>query len=125
MTTQSGFFIELLGRIGRIVAIVLLPMSHVCAAKPMLDEGFSAYWAGDMTTAYQLWKPLAERGDAEAQFALGSLYYDGMGVSLDHAASSYWFHMAAKQGLAQAQFNLGNAYMRGDGVARNAAVGVH
>jgi len=91
----------------------------------MFEEGLMAYSTGDITTAYQLWQPLAEHGDAEAQFALGLLYYDGMGVPVDHTESSYWFHLAAEQGQASAQYNLGNAYFRGEGVRKDEAMAVH
>jgi hypothetical protein len=91
----------------------------------MFDEGLAAYSTGDITAAYELWRPLAEHGDAEAQFALGSLYYDGIGVPLDRTESSYWFHLAAEQGHASAQYNLGNAYKRGEGVRQNDAMAVY
>lgn len=39
-----------------------------------LEDGDKAVRYGDYTTALRLWRPLAERGDAEAQFRLGSLY---------------------------------------------------
>jgi uncharacterized protein len=35
------------------------------------DKGVAAYNAGDYATARQEWRPLAEQGDAEAQFSLG------------------------------------------------------
>ena len=36
-----------------------------------LEDGLSAYEAGDYETAMGLWKPLAEQGDAEAQYNIG------------------------------------------------------
>ena len=35
---------------------------------------------GDYETAYTLWMPLAESGDADAQNYMGILYYLGFGV---------------------------------------------
>lgn len=120
-----GYFIGLLRRIARFVAVAALHLSQACAGSPMFDQGLAAYLTGDIATAYQLWRPLAEHGDADAQFAFGSLYYDGIGVPVDHAESNYWFHLAAKQGHAGAQYNLGNAYLRGEGVRKNEAMAVH
>jgi len=85
----------------------------------MFEAGQDAYLNGDMASALTLWRPLAEHGDADAQFALGTVYYGGIGVPVDLTEASYWFLRAAEQGLAPAQYNLGNAYKRGEGVRRN------
>ena len=124
MTRQSSCFISLQGWIAMIAAIAALHLSQASAGSPVFEEGLMAYSTGDVTTAYQLWQPLAEHGDAEAQFALGLLYYDGIGVPVDHTESSYWFHRAAEQGHAGAQYNLGNAYLRGEGVRKNETMAV-
>jgi cell division septation protein DedD len=109
----------------KIVALTTLPFSQAYAGGPVYDEGLSAYSIGDIATARQLWKPLAEHGDADAQFAYGSLYYDGIGVPVDRTESSYWFLLAAEQGLADAQYNLGNAYNRGEGVRQDDSMAVY
>ena len=89
------------------------------AGSPMFEAGQEAYINGDIEGALTLWRPLAEHGDASAQFALATLYYGGVGVEIDLTEASYWFLRAAEQGLAAAQYNLGNAYKRGEGVRRN------
>jgi len=99
---------------------VLLGYQPPCSAgSPMFEAGQEAYLNGDIAAALTMWRPLAERGDAEAQFAVGTLYYGGIGVPVDRVESSYWFLRAAEQGYLPAQYNLGNAYKRGEGVRRN------
>ena len=49
-------------------------------------------------------RSLAERGDAKAQFALGTMYRDGQGVARDYVEALKWLHSAADQGLLDAQF---------------------
>ena len=49
-----------------------------------LKTGYTAYTAGDYATALQEWTPLAEAGDALAQFMLGVLYLNGFGVVQDY-----------------------------------------
>ena len=49
----------------------------------------------------------AEKGDAQAEFDLGVIYYDGTGVEQDFTEATKWFRKAAEQGLAEAQFILG------------------
>ena len=103
----------------------LIPPSAARAGSPMFEEGRLAYSQGDINAALVLWRPLAEQGDADAQFALGTLYYAGLAVPVDYTESSYWFHRAAEQGYAAAQYNLGNAYQRGEGVRANSTMAVH
>ena len=40
----------------------------------------------------------AEQGDAEAQYNLGVMYREGMGVTEDDVQAIYWFTKAAEQG---------------------------
>ena len=62
----------------------------------------------------------AERGEAAAQSALGSVYEGGTGVHKDAVAAAKWYRKAADQGLCDAQFNLGALYQRGEGVPKDA-----
>jgi uncharacterized protein len=63
----------------------------------------------------------AERGDAEAQKQLGSLYAKGQGVSQSYAEAAKWYRKAADQGHARAQAALGELYEAGQGVPCNEA----
>jgi TPR repeat protein len=62
----------------------------------------------------------ADQGNAEAQLKLGIMYYQGEGVSPDHAEAAKWLRKAADQGNAEAQLKLGFLYHEGDGVPTNA-----
>ena len=42
-----------------------------------LQKGLAAAQAGDYATALQEWRPLAEQGDASAQYNLGTMYDNG------------------------------------------------
>ena len=64
-------------------------------------------------------RKLAEQGDAQAQFALGTMYRDGQGVEKDLAETIKWWKMAAELGSIDAQFALGNIYSGGFGVERD------
>ena len=55
-------------------------------------------------------KQRAERGDADAQFNLGRIYYTGEGIEPNFNKAVYWYKKAALQGNANAQINLGNCY---------------
>ncbi|HEY0063191.1 MAG TPA: hypothetical protein VGC21_13805 [Telluria sp.] len=62
---------------------------------------------------------MAERGSAEAQFALAQRYDSGQGVARDDAAAFAWYLRAARQGHARAQFQLGLKHASGDGARRD------
>ena len=64
-------------------------------------------------------RTLAEQGDAEAQFALGTMYRDGQGVRRDYDEALRWWRKAAEQGVVEAQYALGNIYSGGTGIARD------
>jgi uncharacterized protein len=49
----------------------------------------------------ELWRPLAERGNADAQNRLGVAYELGKGVPQDYATAVSWYRKAADQGDAK------------------------
>ena len=73
-------------------------------------KGMTAYDRGDFATAFSQWMPLAEQGDADAQYNLGVMYDNGEGVTQDDAEAVKWYRRAAEQGNAFAQHNLGVMY---------------
>ena len=81
--------------------------------------GLSAYQKGDFATAMKEWRPIAENGDAAAQFNLGLMYYDGQAVPQDYAQAANWFLRSAEQDYEKAQLNLGAMYGVGKGVKRD------
>ena len=61
----------------------------------------------------------AEKGGADAQFHLGLLYEDGVGVEQDLKKAATWYRRAAESGNEYAQFKLGGFYHFGTGVERD------
>ncbi len=64
-----------------------------------------AYDSGDYATALRLWRPLAERGHADAQYSLGVMYSQGRGVPQDYVQAHMWFNLAAARLLPGEGFN--------------------
>jgi TPR repeat protein len=83
------------------------------------EEAFDANARGDYAKALRLIRPLANDGDAAAQFNLGLMYMTGHGVQQDYAAAALWYRKAAEQGYGLAQSNLGFLYRDGRGVTRS------
>ena len=89
---------------------VVLVLSIVCLATPAWGDfkaGEDAYHRSDYATALREWQPLAEQGQAVAQYQLGLLYANGQGVTKDDAKARQWYEKAAAQGHVEAQVNLG------------------
>ena len=100
------------------VLILMLSFSHAAIADDF-DDGLAANGKGDVATALRLWIPLAEQGDAFAQFNLGLMYYTGRGVAQDYKTAVKWYALSAEQGNIKAQNYLGWMYDQGKGVAQD------
>jgi uncharacterized protein len=83
--------------------------------------GELAFRMGDYVRTEQLARPLAEKGDARAQFLLGQLYAKGLGLAQNPYEAARWYRKAAEQGEAMSQAALGQSYEYGRGVSRNYA----
>ena len=83
------------------------------------QQGLEATKRGDYQTAFKLWLPLAEQGNASTQFNLGLMYNKGQGVKQDDVEAVKWYRQAAEQGYVKAQFILGGLYLLGKGVQVN------
>ncbi len=103
----------------RIALAVALLLGLATPSQADYRDGAAAYWRGDYATALQEFKPLAEQGDARAQFTLGFIYANGLGVPQDYAKAATWYRKAAEQGNAIAQFNLGFIYDEGRAVPQD------
>ena len=78
------------------------------------QQGLTAYEQSNYQTAFKLWLPLAEQGDANVQFNLGVMYAEGQGVKQDDFEAVKWYRKAAEQGDADAQAILGFLYLLGE-----------
>ena len=67
----------------------------------------------------------AARGEAEAQFNLGIIYYKGQGVPQNFAEAFAAFKLSAEQGKTQAQFYVGVMYEQGQGTQQDYAEAAH
>jgi tetratricopeptide (TPR) repeat protein len=93
-------------------SLVLVAIGGAATAGPF-EDAVATYQRGDYATALRLWHPLAEQGDADAQFRLGVMYESGQGVLRSDAGAIKWYRKAAEQDDAVAQFNLGIMYAKG------------
>ena len=83
------------------------------------QEGVDAYECGDYAMALKELRPLAEQGNATAQYNLAVMYDNGQGVPQNFNEAAKWYRKAAEQGEAKAQYNLAVMYAKGQGVPWN------
>jgi len=113
-----------LSRLCRCVAFGLL--STVLAAMPVaadsFDDGVTAHQEGQHEAALQNWMDAAEQGHFLAQYNLGIMYLEGMGVARSYSAAIRWFSRASQAGFGPAAVNLGFLFEKGLGVPMDAAI---
>jgi len=89
-----------------IAALLVLAAGSPLGAQSV-KAGIEAWQKADYPGAVAIWRPLAEKGDADAQFNLGQAYRLGRGVPTNLSAAQTWFERAANQGHLDAQATLG------------------
>jgi len=72
-----------------------------------LQNGTRAFKSRKYETAFRILKPLAMRGNADAQLMVGDMYNLGAGVAQDNSAAIDWYRKSAMQGNAEAIEMLG------------------
>ena len=98
-----------------LILVFLLALPATSLADP--GAAWRAYLKGDYGAAMPELRSLAEAGDAEAQYALGTAYSDGLALARDYRRAAAWYEKAALQGHVRAQFSLGFLYYHGAGEA--------
>ncbi len=82
---------------------------------------YVAFDRADYRTALNVWLPMAQQGDPEAQNYVGEIYEKGLGIQPDYQTASAWYRKAADQGNSRARINLGFLYEKGLGVNKDLA----
>lgn len=93
-----------MGRIAKVLIILIcIPMMFACVARALnLREGIESFRAQDFRRAFIRLMPEAEKGQADAQYAVGYMYYYGQGVVENREKAWLWINRAARQGQRDA-----------------------
>jgi len=110
--------LKLMVLLGLVVAVAACGKAETSSSAET-EEGHAAFQKRDFDEAFEILLPLAEKGDAEAQFKVGFMYVHGRGVDRDFDEAIKWMTAAAEQGYPEAQYNLALSYDIGRGVARD------
>lgn len=90
-----------------LVAALLLTVAPAPLPAQSVKAGIEAWQHSDYAGAVAIWRPLAEKGDPDAEFNLGQAYRLGRGVPTNLAAAQTWFVRAANKGHLDAETTLG------------------
>ena len=105
------------------LAIGIAPLP---ASAQTVRAGIDAWQKGEAAAAVGIWRPLAEKGDADAAFNLGQAYRLGKGVPLDLAQAQSWLERAARKGHvdAAAKRGLAEEVLAGRGLGPESMVAI-
>jgi uncharacterized protein len=91
--------------------ISVVPAAHADSWK----EATKAYAQKKYAAAMKMFRPLAEKGHAAAQYQVALMHKMGLGVPKSQREARKWSRLAAKQGNTQAQLLLGSLYYTKEG----------
>jgi TPR repeat protein len=105
------------------VLITLCLLAALAVAPPAfaapIDDANAAYQRGNYAAAEQILLPLADAGNAYAQYRLGLVYLEATNEMKSPEEAAKWLESAALQGQPHAQYKLGILYVNGNGVSRD------
>jgi len=88
---------------------------------PIQADYMELLFKGDHEAALQQMRPLAEKGDAKAQYDYALMFENGVVVNQNQIEAAKWYKKSAAQGYPYAQNNLAVMYEEGRGVERDYA----
>jgi DamX protein len=89
---------RILGRL--VILIMLFFLLQACAStriSEQLQSGKISFEDGNFKSAFHKLLPLASEGNAEAEYAVGYMYYYGYGTAHDEESGIFWMKKAAEQ----------------------------
>jgi hypothetical protein len=94
-----------------LIPILLLSLiSTPCFSEGGYKEGWAAYIRGDYPTAMKLYRKGAEEGEQKAQYNLGVMYENGVGISEPNKEEAVkWFRKAVEKGDVQVRADASHA----------------
>lgn len=105
---------------------VVFALSTMLAAPVFagLNEAVQAFKGGNYQTAYPELFALSEEGNAEANYYMGRIYKDGLGVIPDSMKALRYFENADKALNSDATVELAKMIIAGEGIEKNTDLGL-
>jgi hypothetical protein len=106
-----------------VISCVLIILTPLVSFAGKLDDGVLAFERQNYAMAYEKLLPLAEKGNAKAQYYIGEILVGGLGVSGDMRKGVYWLEQSVNNQYYMAARTLGKMYLSGFGVPMNTEKG--
>jgi len=90
-------------------------VSNSAKGKTYFESGLKAANVNNMPLAYKEFLAGAKAGHVFAQYNVGLMYEQGLGISKNDKEAFYWYNESAMQRNSAAQFNLGVCFENGIG----------
>ena len=103
----------------RKILIIIFCLNIQFAYSNELEKGMFALEMEDYDRALYYLSFEAAQGNPIAQYNLGLMYKNGVGVEIDKNEANGWFILASDNGHMLAKYALGLAYYNGNGVRKN------
>ena len=87
-----------------------------------LASGIAAFESRLFSSAVPLLRPLADDGNAEAQYRMAIMMQNGLGIVANELAAYKYMRDAAESGHDLAQHGLGFMYLEGECTAKDGAI---
>ena len=110
---------------GMSVSELLWCLIHRTGVFGLYKKGLAHLSYQEYEKAFDIWLGLAEEGSAQAQFDLGVMLHNGLGIDKDPKRCIYWFEKAAAQNHAEAENYLGAIYKTGNGAPQDIEKALH
>ena len=78
------------------------------------EDASRLYQKGSFKEAFKGFEALAKKGNPNAQYNLGMMYYNGTGVTQNKIMAFVWLELASNNGNKVAQNKLGSMYEKGE-----------
>ncbi|MDP0563394.1 MAG: tetratricopeptide repeat protein [Candidatus Endonucleobacter sp. (ex Gigantidas childressi)] len=108
----------------KLITLLLILLVHgIAYAGQTLTEtvtkGISYFNEKKYFKAFECFKEPAKKENAEAQYYLGHMLYQGLGVAASHHAAFKWLRQSAVHGNIKAQTELADMFYHGHGISDN------
>ncbi len=91
-------------------------VSSTTFAQSAYEQAEKAYIAEDYSKAFELFEPLANAGNDDAQYYMGIMYHFGDGVRQSYEKAYEWYLKSAEAGDLDSQYRVATLYEDGDGI---------
>lgn len=101
------------------MAVCALALSAAVPGEMQYEQGMTYLNSCNYQEALKQFGKSAKEGNTDAQYQIGLMFLDGLGVNKNPRDAAYWFRKAAQNGHMASQFEIGYCFATGTGVQQD------